>query len=235
MSYKRPESLSRLTTGVAQLATLGGIVYGAAMMVSGAMGLPLMLDIGTALMGPLGQLGSGVILSTISAAGFASARTAVTARRANEAQLSAIREAEKTGVMPDTNPYRLLSAVRERSPLVTSIAKLGGGAMAVVGAVAGVAALMGGPSFVLPVALMVIGVSTYKVGRTADDAREFAEQRTREASRALRNLTPATEWAQAPEAMVGVQRTYPAGYHAQKYLDEQAAKDAALLEDSRGR
>lgn len=239
MSITRPESLNPLTIAFAQGTTFAGMMYGIGMIAAGTALLPAVGGLGTALM--MTELGSGMLLSAVSYCGFKCARTAGKVRKIETEQLDALRKAEKTGIMPDGNPYRLLDAGMERSPHLIDTARIGG----VFFGVAGVAGLIGaamaaGPA-VLPLAMtggaaLAVGTATYKSARVAEDALAYAEQKTREASRALRNATPATEWARDPRVLVGTEFTYPpAGHFVNKYLEEQAAQEVALLEDLRGR
>lgn len=239
MSALRPESINPLTITVAGAASLAGVAYAGGMIAAGLGALPS-LGLGSALM--FTSLGSGLLLGGISVAGLLCARTAAKIRGINNEQVAALREAEKTEAMPDANPYRLLDASLERSPLTIDVARVGGVAAGVIGAVTLVAAIFAGsgpaalPLLSTAVAAMGIGFATHRASRVAEDAMKYAEQKTREASRALRSATPAAEWARDPLALTGVEYTYPRESHfVNKYLQEQVAQEAALLEDMRGR
>lgn|GEM_PF-4376643 len=233
MSYRRPESASALTLGVSLGATIGGMVYGAGMIASG-LGALSATGLGMGLLAT--GLGSGLLLTGVSLAGFQCARTALKVAKMNHRQLSAIREAEKTGVMPDANPYRLLDAAMERSPLTMDVARIGGVFIGLAGAIglvgAGLAAV--GGTAVMPIlapslTALIVGMATHKASRIAEDGLAYAEQKTREASRALRSATPATEWARSPEALMGVEHLFPPeGHFVNKYLEERAAEEATL-------
>lgn len=238
MSALRPESISPLTIIVAGMASLAGMAYAGGMVVAGLGALPS-LGLGNTLM--FTSLGSGLLLGGISMAGFLCAGTAARIRKINHEQVAALHEAEKTGVMPDGNPYRLLDASLERSPLTVDVARVGGVVSGVIGAVTLAAAIFAGsgptalPLLTTAVAALGIGVATHSASRVAEDAMKYAEQKTREASRALRSATPAAEWARDPLALAGVEYTYPRDSHfVNKYLEEQAAQEVAL-EELRGR
>ncbi len=238
MSIRRPDSLHPLTIAVAQAATIGGMLYSVGMVTTG-LGLLPGVGLGTGMM--MTELGSGLLLGGVSLAGNLCAQTAAKVRRINTEQVEAIREAEKTGVMPDANPYRLLDAGMERSPLAFDVARVGGVIFGLIGAIglagAAVAAVPVSPLMLATYATsLAVGTATYRASRVAEDAVAYAEEKTRDASRVLRNATPATEWAQAPTAMVGTEFTYPpAGHFVNKYLEQQAVREVALLEDMRGR
>ena len=239
MSSLRPESINPLTIAIVAAASLAGMAYAGGMIAAGLGALPS-LGLGSALM--FTSLGSGLLLGGISMAGFLCAGTAAKIRSINNKQLAALREAEKTGVMPDANSYRLLDASLERSPLTIDVARVGGVIAGVIGVVALAAAVFAGsgptalPLLSTAAVALGIGVATHRASRVAEDAMKYAEQRTREASRALRGMTPAVEWARDPQALAGVEYTYPRESHfVNKYMEEQAAQEAALLEDMRGR
>lgn len=237
MSYLRPESLNPFTINLTQAVTLGGLIYAAGMIAAGLSVLPA-VGLGTGVM--MTELGSGLLLGAVSLSGFLCARTAGKIRQANEAQLNAIHEAEKTGLMPEVNPYRLLDAAMERSPSTIALARFGGVAFGLIGALGTVGAVLAGaftgPLLPTMLATLAIGMGTHKASRTAEEAVEYAEQTTRDASRALRNTVSPTQWSHNPEAAVGVEYAYPpAGHFVAKYKEEQALQEAALLEDGHSR
>lgn len=236
LTRSHPQSLSPLTIGVAQAATLCGVLYAVGMVATGIAALPAAGGLGVGLM--MTELGSGLLLGAVSGAGFLCATTADRVRRANNAQEAALREAEKSGVMPVRNPYHLLEAASERSPLVITTARWGSVFLGLAAALGVAMSLLsgGGASLITMGALLVGAASTYHASRVAEEALHFAEQTTRDASRAMRNETPATQWAQDPLPLVGTEYTYPpAGHFAQKYAEERALREIAAAEELRGR
>ena len=225
LTRTHPQSLHPLVLGVAQAITLSGMLYAIGMVATGIAALPAAGGLGVGLMKT--ELGSGLLLGAVSTAGFLCARTADRVRRANNAQEAAVREAEKTGVVPVRNPYHLLEAASERSPLVITAARWGSVFLGVAAALgAAMSLLSGGGSLLTMGALLIGAASTYHASRVAEDALTFAEQTTRDASRAMRNETPATQWAQDPLPVLGTEYTYPpAGHFAQKYAEERALRE----------
>lgn len=233
MGYLHPESISPVKIIVAGAATLAGLAVAGGMVATGLAALPTMGLMEAVMLTPLG---SGLLLGGISAAGFACARIAAKVRGINRRQLAALEEAEKTGIMPGGNPYRLLDAGLEASPLAIDVARVGGVIAGVIGAVSAIGAAMatGGaavPLWITAAAGLGIGMATHSASRVAEDAMAYAEQKTREASRALRGATSPMQWARDPEALVGVEYTYPRDAHfVNKYLEQQAAQEVAVEE-----
>lgn len=216
MSYLRPDNLNPLTIAVSQAATLGGMLYSAGMVATGMAALPA-AELGTALF--MSELGSGLLLGAVSFSGFMCARTADHVRRADNAQIAALRTAEKTGVLPERTYPPMLDAFNKGSPLLTTLARWGGVWLGLAGTLGLIGGAMAGTLAPTGLAMLAVGMSTYKASRAAEDANSYAEEKIREASRAMNNITPSVgPVLEMPELSMPEESRFAA-----RYLAEQVA------------
>ncbi len=212
MSYYRPESMNSAMIAFTQLASIAGTAAGVGLILTGV-ATPAGLALST--------LGPGLLTSTISLASFSCANAADRAHKHNQQQLDIIHRAEKGESIQDVK-LTAMDPTREPNFIVTGIARYGGMAFALTGALC---AVTGALPLIAGAGLALAGATAFQSARVADDARSHAEQYMRRATRHIRQHTPATEWAQHAQPMMGV-RPEPTtekvaiGKHTGDYLSE---------------
>ncbi len=179
-SYYRPDGISAWKTGLARVATLAGILMGAAN-VAFTLSNPATAALG------LGELllttgaGSGLVLGAVSAAGFISAGKALDVKREAKIRLAEFKKADAEGRPPNLPPSKAFDERNQATGLTTGLAKFGGLAFAVMGAAMLFGALMSGgiggialgPHLFAGMATTVIGYSAWAGADVADQARTY--------------------------------------------------------------